>query len=52
MSKTAMQPSNVPDQFTPIPANMYMEKRGKTAPQMDRRRVFAAMAEAALDDEG
>ena len=29
---------------------MYMLKRGKTAPAMDLRKVFAAIAEAALGD--
>ena len=28
---------------------MYVAKRGKTAPKIERRRVFAAMAEAALE---
>lgn len=27
---------------------MYMLKRGKTAPAMERRKVFAAIADAAL----
>jgi hypothetical protein len=31
----------------PIPLNMYVANRGKMAPQRDRRKVFAAMAEAA-----
>ena len=49
-SKAATHPSSVPDQFTPIASNMYMEKSGKTAPAMERRKVLAAMAEAALSD--
>lgn len=49
-SKAATHPSSVPDQFTPMASNMYMEKSGKTAPASDRRKVLAAMAEAALSD--
>jgi hypothetical protein len=48
MSTTATQPRRVPAQLTPREANMYFEKRGKTAPARERRNVFAAMAEAAL----
>lgn len=44
----ATQPRRVPVQFTPRALNMYMLKRGKTPPAMDRRKVFAAIAEAAL----
>ena len=29
---------------------MYVAKRGKTAPKRERRKVFAAIAEAALQD--
>lgn len=47
-STAATQPSSVPAQLTPRAENMYMEKRGKMAPARDRRKVFAAMAEAAL----
>lgn len=44
----ATKPSSEPAQLTPRPLNMYWEKSGKTAPQMERRKVLAAMAEAAL----
>lgn len=44
----ATNPRSEPAQLTPRALNMYMLKRGKTAPAMDRRKVFAAMAEAAL----
>ena len=45
---TATQASKVPAQLTLSALNMYVAKRGKTAPAMERRNVFAAMAEAAL----
>ena len=45
---TATHASSVPAQLTPRALNMYMEKSGKTAPAMERRKVLAAMAEAAL----
>lgn len=32
---------------TPMPLIMYVANRGNTAPQMDRRKVLAAMADAA-----
>ena len=44
----ATKPRRVPAQLTPRALNMYMLKRGKTAPAMDLRKVFAAIAEAAL----
>ena len=47
-SMTATQPRSVPDQLTWIALNMYMLKRGNTAPANDRKNVLAAMAEAAL----
>ena len=46
--RIATQPSRVPAQLTPRALNMYIEKRGKTAPASDRRKVFAAIADAAL----
>ena len=45
---TATQASKVPAQLTFKALNMYVANRGKTAPAMERRKVFAAMAEAAL----
>ncbi len=45
----AMQPKSVPDQLTPSAANIYCEKSGKPAPASDRKNVFAAIAEAALE---
>lgn len=48
ISTTATQASKVPAQLTLRASNMYVAKRGKTAPAMERRNVFAAMAEAAL----
>ena len=45
----ATQPRRVPDQLTWMALNMYVANNGKTAPAMDRRKVFAAMAEAALE---
>ena len=47
-SSTATQPSKVPAQLTPSARNVYCEKRGKPAPARERRKVLAAMAEAAL----
>ena len=47
---SATQPRSVPAQFTPSASNMYVAKRGKTAPKRERRKVFAAMAEAALGE--
>ena len=44
----ATQPRRVLAQLTPRASNMYVAKRGKTAPKRERRKVFAAMAEAAL----
>lgn len=44
----ATNPSSELAQLTPRALNMYVAKRGKTAPAMERRKVFAAMAEAAL----
>ena len=46
---SATQPRSVPAQFTPSASNMYVANRGNTAPKMERRKVFAAMAEAALE---
>lgn len=46
--RSATQPSRVPAQLTPRALNMYVLKREKTAPKIDRRKVFAAIAEAAL----
>jgi len=48
MSKTATQPRSVPAQLTWIALNMYMENKGKMAPARERRKVLAAIAEAAL----
>ena len=45
---SATQPRSVPAHSTPRASNMYVENRGKRAPAMERRKVFAAMAEAAL----
>lgn len=47
-STNATKPSSVPAQLTPRALNMYMLKRGKTAPARERRKVLAAIAEAAL----
>ena len=47
-STNATKPSSVPVQLTPRALNMYMLKRGKTAPARERRKVLAAIAEAAL----
>ncbi len=47
-STAATQPSRVPAQLTPIALNMYWAKSGNPAPASERRKVFAAMAEAAL----
>ena len=44
----ATQPRRVLAQLTPRALNMYVAKRGKTAPARERRKVFAATAEAAL----
>ena len=48
----ATQPRSVPVQLTFRALNMYMLKRGKPAPARERRKVFAAMAEAALWEKG
>ena len=48
----ATQPSNVPVQLTFRALNMYMAKRGKPAPARERRKLFAATAEAALCEKG
>lgn len=45
---SATQPRSVLAQLTPSASNMYVAKRGNTAPKRDRRKVFAAIAEAAL----
>ncbi len=45
---TATQPSRVPAQLMCIASNMYVAKRGKQAPARERRKVFAAIADAAL----
>jgi hypothetical protein len=50
MSSTAIHPSKVEAYWIPIPLNICCAKRGKTAPQRERRKVFAAMAEAANYD--
>lgn len=47
--RSATQPRSVFAQLTPSPSYMYVAKRGKTAPKIERRKVFAAMAEAALE---
>lgn len=44
---TATQPSSVQAQLMPIPLNMYVAKSGNPAPNSDRRKVLAAMADAA-----
>lgn len=49
-STAATQPSRVPAQLTPMALNMYVAKSGKTAPASERRKVFAAIAEAALQE--
>ena len=46
--RAATQPKSVPDQFTLMASNMYVLKSGKTAPARERRKVFPAIAEAAL----
>lgn len=51
-STTPTQASKVPAQLTLSALNMYVAKRGKTAPARERRKVFAAMADAALCGEG
>lgn len=43
----ATQPSNVHAHWIPIPLNMYVANRGKMAPKRERRKVLAAMADAA-----
>ena len=45
---TATKPRSVPAQFTCNALNIYILKSGKIAPARDRRKVFAAMADAAL----
>jgi hypothetical protein len=47
ISRTAIQPSRVEAYSIPIPLNICCAKRGNTAPQRERRKVFAAIAEAA-----
>lgn len=44
----ATAPRRVLAQLTPMASNMYVAKRGKMAPKRERKKVFAAMAEAAL----
>ena len=48
---SATQPSSVPAQLTPSASNMYVANRGNAAPKRERRMVFAAMAEAALEEK-
>lgn len=43
----ATHPSSVLAHWTPIPWNMYVANSGKIAPKSDRKKVFAAIAEAA-----
>ena len=42
------QPSRVPAHWMPRLLNIWRVKSGKPAASMERRKVFAAMAEAAL----
>lgn len=51
-STRATQPRSVPVQFTLSASNMYVAKSGKTHAARDRRKVLAAMAEAALRNDG
>lgn len=47
-SASATKPRSEPAQLTPSALNIYVLKRGKTAPARERRKVLAAIAEAAL----
>lgn len=43
----ATQPSSVQAQLIPMPLNIYVANSGNPAPKSERKKVFAAMAEAA-----
>jgi hypothetical protein len=45
----ARQPSSVEAHWIPMFWNIWREKRGKLAATMERQKVLAAIAEAALD---
>lgn len=45
---TAMKPSNEPAQLTPRLRNIWRANSGNPAANAERRKVFAAMADAAL----
>lgn len=50
-STRATQPRSVPVQLTLSALNMYVANSGKTQAASDRRKVLAAMAEAALRND-